>query len=109
MKITTLLLLSAATVAVAQTIALSTQPAVSPTPQSATPAPPISSTAAAHGEIYPLPHALRIVLAGDSTVNHTTGWGTAVCAKILETGTNASRARTIRTIINHASKKQTVG
>lgn len=68
-------------VAVAQTAASSTQPRVSPAPQSTTLAVPISSSAAAHGEIYPLPHATRIVLAGDSTVNHTTGWGTAFCER----------------------------
>ncbi|MGA1981692.1 MAG: GDSL-type esterase/lipase family protein [Acidobacteriaceae bacterium] len=47
----------------------------------AAPAAPIPPAAAARGEIYPLPHALRIVLAGDSTVNHTTGWGTAFCER----------------------------
>ena len=72
MKITALLLLSAATLAAAQT---------PPAPQYTIPAAPIPASAAAHGEIYPLPHALRIVLAGDSTVNHTTGWGTAFCER----------------------------
>ena len=77
---TTLLLLAVmlcATDAVAQTAAPSTHSASSPAPQST----PISASAAAHGEIYPLPHAMRIVLAGDSTVNHTTGWGTAFCER----------------------------
>jgi lysophospholipase L1-like esterase len=55
------------------------QPAA-PAPAAA-PAASISPSAAAHGEIYPLPHATRIVLAGDSTVNHTTGWGTAFCER----------------------------
>jgi lysophospholipase L1-like esterase len=56
-------------------------------PASATPVPApapaasISPSAAARGEIYPPPHATRIVLAGDSTVNHTTGWGTAFCER----------------------------
>jgi lysophospholipase L1-like esterase len=73
-KITTLLLiLSAATVALAQVAA--------PPAPAAAPAAPIPPAAAAHGEIYPLPHATRIVLAGDSTVNHTTGWGTAFCER----------------------------
>jgi lysophospholipase L1-like esterase len=81
---TTLLLLAVmlcATDAVAQTAAPSTQPAPSPAPQSTPQVAPISASAAAHGEIYPLPHATRIVLAGDSTVNHTTGWGTAFCER----------------------------
>jgi lysophospholipase L1-like esterase len=84
MKTMTLVLLAAvlsATVAVAQTAAPSTPPASSPAPQSTPPAVPISASAAAHGEILPLPHATRIVLAGDSTVNHTTGWGTAFCER----------------------------
>jgi lysophospholipase L1-like esterase len=73
-KITTLLLiLSAATVALAQVAA--------PPAPAAAPAASIPPAAAAHGEIYPLPHATRIVLAGDSTVNHTTGWGTAFCER----------------------------
>jgi len=73
----TLLVLFAATAASAQTPA----PSASAAPPSVTPAAPISSSAAAHGEIYPLPHATRIVLAGDSTVNHTTGWGSAFCER----------------------------
>ena len=36
--------------------------------QSTTLTAPIPPSAAAHGEIYPLPHASRIVLAGDSIV-----------------------------------------
>src|SRR3984957_4038927 len=72
MKTTTLLLLAA----VLYTSASAAQTAAAPQPTSSIPA-----AAAAHGEIYPLPHATRIVLAGDSTVNHTTGWGTAFCER----------------------------
>jgi lysophospholipase L1-like esterase len=81
MKITIFLLLCVATVAAAQTAALSPKPAASQSPPSTISVTPIPSSAAAHGEIYPLPHATRIVLAGDSTVNHTTGWGTAFCER----------------------------
>jgi lysophospholipase L1-like esterase len=81
MKITTFLLLCVATVATAQTAAVSPKPAASQSPPSTISVAPVSSSAAAHGEIYPLPHATRIVLAGDSTVNHTTGWGTAFCER----------------------------
>jgi len=63
-------------------VAVPVQPAPASLAQQPTPpAAPISASAAAHGEIYPLPHATRIVLAGDSTVNHTTGWGTAFCER----------------------------
>jgi len=81
MKITTLLLFAAtaaSTIAAAQTAATSTQRPASPPAPAAAPIPP---SAAARGQIYPLPHALRIELAGDSTVNHTTGWGTAFCER----------------------------
>jgi lysophospholipase L1-like esterase len=69
------LLLAAAfsAIALAQTTTAPAPPAAS--------AAPIPASAAAHGQIYRLPHALRIVLAGDSTVNHTTGWGTAFCER----------------------------
>ena len=30
----------------------------------------------------PLPKTTRVVLAGDSTVNHTTGWGSAFCERL---------------------------
>jgi lysophospholipase L1-like esterase len=83
MKRITILLFTAvfcATAAIAQTVAPST-PGSSTAPQSTPPAASISASAAAHGEVYPLPHALRIVLAGDSTVNHTTGWGSGFCER----------------------------
>jgi lysophospholipase L1-like esterase len=62
----------------AAALAQTADPSALPTPPTTT---TIAAAAAAHGEIYPLPHALRIVLAGDSTVNHTTGWGTAFCER----------------------------
>jgi lysophospholipase L1-like esterase len=71
-----LLLLAVALSAAA--LAQAADPSALPTPPTTT---TIAAAAAAHGEIYPLPHALRIVLAGDSTVNHTTGWGTAFCER----------------------------
>jgi lysophospholipase L1-like esterase len=55
--------------------------AQTPPPPAASTAARISPIAASHGEIFPLPHATRIVLAGDSTVNHTTGWGSAFCER----------------------------
>jgi lysophospholipase L1-like esterase len=75
MKAMNLMLLSAA---LSTPAALAQTASAVPTPSAAV---VIPAAAAAHGEIYPLPHALRIVLAGDSTVNHTTGWGTAFCER----------------------------
>jgi lysophospholipase L1-like esterase len=43
-----------------------------------TPAPPFPAVPTA----IPLPKTTRIVLSGDSTVNHTTGWGTAFCERL---------------------------
>ncbi|HEY4382152.1 MAG TPA: GDSL-type esterase/lipase family protein [Acidobacteriaceae bacterium] len=40
-------------------------------------APPASAAAT-----IPLPKTTRVVLSGDSTVNHTTGWGTAFCERL---------------------------
>jgi lysophospholipase L1-like esterase len=71
-------------------------------PPASTAGAPIPPSAAAHGEIYPLPHALRIVLAGDSTVNHTTGWGTAFCERqatdteCFNSSRNGRRAKSYR-------------
>jgi len=47
----------------------------------ATPAPPAAASSTAPTAI-PLPKTTRVVLAGDSTVNHTTGWGTAFCERL---------------------------
>ena len=56
-----------------------------PSAQTAAPAPaanPIPPAAAARGEIYPLPHALRITFSrATPLLNHTTGWGTAFCER----------------------------
>jgi lysophospholipase L1-like esterase len=41
-----------------------------------TPTPAVAPTA------IPLPKTTRVVLAGDSTVNHTTGWGPAFCERL---------------------------
>lgn len=48
---------------------------------STAPAPPVAATPAAPAAI-PLPKTTRVVLSGDSTVNHTTGWGTAFCERL---------------------------
>ena len=44
--------------------------------------PPAAQTPGPNGQIYPFPGAKRIALAGDSTVNHTTGWGSAFCERM---------------------------
>ena len=46
-----------------------------------TPASPAAAPATATAAI-PLPKTTRVVLAGDSTVNHTTGWGSAFCERL---------------------------
>ena len=44
--------------------------------------PPAAQTPGPNGQIYPFPGAKRIALAGDSTVNHTSGWGSAFCERM---------------------------
>jgi lysophospholipase L1-like esterase len=59
----------------AQTAAPSAPPAAAPS------APPATAPSAPPAAI-PLPKTTRVVLSGDSTVNHTTGWGSAFCERL---------------------------
>jgi lysophospholipase L1-like esterase len=50
--------------------------------QTAAPTIPRAATTATAVAAIPLPKTTRVVLSGDSTVNHTTGWGSAFCERL---------------------------